>query len=207
MTRAWIDTETRREQIARAALGLIAEHGIRGLRAGPLARRAGLVPSGLYRHFESLDGVVDAVLDMIRGRLLGNVEAACAGVADPVERLHRILRLHAQLIREHHALPRIIFSDEVFGGDPARRAKLRGILHGYMEKVESILRNGQATGDVRSDTDARTLAVMFLGLVQPAAILAALSGGAFDAERHAEAAWAVYADAIRARQRGRVCNT
>jgi AcrR family transcriptional regulator len=199
MTRAWVDTETRRDQIARAALGLIAERGLRGLRAGPLARRAGLVPSGLYRHFESLDGIVDAVLDMIRGRLLGNVEAACAGVADPVERLHRILRLHAQLVREHHALPRIIFSDEVFGGDPARRAKLRGILHGYMEKVETILRDGQAAGAVRKDVDARTLTVMFLGLIQPAAILSALSGGAFDAVRHAEAAWTIFSDAIRAR--------
>ncbi len=199
MTRAWVDTGTRRAQIAEAALGLIAESGLRGLRAGPLARRAGLVPSGLYRHFDSLDGVVDAVLDMIRGRLIANVEAACAGVADPVERLHRILGLHARLIREHHALPRIIFSDEVFGGDAARRARLRGILHDYVTRIESILRDGQAAGAVRTDAEARTLAVMFLGLVQPAAILAALSGGAFDAERHAAAAWAVYADALRPR--------
>jgi AcrR family transcriptional regulator len=202
MTRAWINTGTRREQIAQAALGLIAERGLRGLRAGPLARRTGLVPSGLYRHFESLDGVVDAVLETLRGRLLGNVEAACAGIDDPLERLHRILRLHARLIREHHALPRIIFSDEVFGGDPARRARLRGILHGYVEKIESILRDGQASGDIRKDADARTLAVMFLGLIQPVAILAALSDGAFDAERHAEAAWAVYADALRPRRAG-----
>jgi AcrR family transcriptional regulator len=201
MTRAWIDTGTRREQIAQAALGLIAERGLRGLRAGPLARRAGLVPSGLYRHFESLDGVVDAVLDLIRDRLVANVEAACAGVDDPLERLHRVLGLHARLIREHHALPRIIFSDEVFGGDAARRARLRGILHDYVARIESILRDGQAAGAIRSDAGARTLAVMFLGLLQPAAILAALSEGAFDAVRHAEAAWAVYADALRPRPR------
>jgi len=201
MARAWVDTATRRKQIAQAALGLIAERGFRGLRAAPLARRAGLVPSGLYRHFGSLDGVVDAVLDAVRDRLHEHLEAACAAAEDPLGRLHRILRLHAKLIREHHALPRVIFSDEVFGNNTARRAALRGILHGYVAAIEAVLRNGQETGAVRTDTDARTLAVMFLGLLQPAAILAALSDGAFDAVRHAEAAWAVYADALRPRPR------
>jgi hypothetical protein len=40
---------------------------------------------------------------------------------------------------------------------------------------------------------------MFLGLVQPAAILWQLSDGGIDVTKHAERAWQIFSDAIRAR--------
>lgn len=50
-----ISTQTRREQIAEAALNLIASQGIAFLSMAVLARRIGVVPSAIYRHFDSKD--------------------------------------------------------------------------------------------------------------------------------------------------------
>ena len=50
-----LDTEIRKEQIAEAALGLLASQGLGRLSVAAVARRVGLVPSGVYRHFMNKD--------------------------------------------------------------------------------------------------------------------------------------------------------
>ncbi|MBI2220156.1 MAG: helix-turn-helix transcriptional regulator [Acidobacteria bacterium] len=50
-----LDTEIRQEQIAQAALAVVARHGIRRLSIASVARRVGIVPSAPYRHFENKD--------------------------------------------------------------------------------------------------------------------------------------------------------
>jgi len=58
-----------------------------------------------------------------------------------------------------------------------------------MAREVKIVRAGQRVGSIRSDVDAPTLAVRFLGLVQPAVMLGYLSDGRFDATRHAKRVW------------------
>ena len=105
-----LDTHIRQEQIAEAALELVASRGVGQLSIAAVARRVGLVPSGIYRHFKGKDEVLDAVLDLIRARLMANCEAVRGETADPVERLRRLLMRHVRFIRQGRAIPRIIFS-------------------------------------------------------------------------------------------------
>ena len=70
-------------------------------------------------------------------------------------------------------------------------------IQAYLDGVGEIVREGQATGAVRSDIEPITAAVMFLGLVQPAAILWHISNGAFDVAAYTETAWRVFAEALR----------
>ena len=118
MAESKLDTQVRREQIAEAALSLVASQGVRRLSIAAIARRVGLVPSGIYRHFKNKGEVLDAVLDLVETRLHANVEAARAEAAGPLECLHGMLVRHVQFIREGRAVPRIIFSDEAFGDHP-----------------------------------------------------------------------------------------
>ncbi len=76
MSEEKLDTQIRREQIAEAALQLVASQGLRRLSVAAVARRVGLVPSGIYRHFRSKDEILSAVLERIEQRLLENVRAA-----------------------------------------------------------------------------------------------------------------------------------
>jgi len=79
-----LDTQVRREQIAEAAMNLIATHGVRRLSIAAIARRVGLVPSGIYRHFKNKGEVLDAVLDLLEKRLAAIVQAAKAEDAGPL---------------------------------------------------------------------------------------------------------------------------
>src|SRR3989304_7015229 len=111
-------TEERREQLTQAVLEIISTHGLRRLSVARVARRVGLVPSAIYRHFRSKEQMLDAALDFIRERLMQNVSAVCEETKDPLERLKRLSMRHARLIRESQALPRIVFSEEIYSGFP-----------------------------------------------------------------------------------------
>jgi len=116
-----------------------------------------------------------------------------------MERLQRILRRHVKTLRENRAIPRIIFTEDVFSGNPKRKTKVYRIVNGYIEGLNKIIRDGQEKGQIRSDMDSKTVALMFLGMIQPGAILWFLSDGKFDISKHSEKNWNVFREAIRAR--------
>ncbi len=189
-------TEIRKEQIVEAALRLIAERGIRGLNIASIARRVGIVPSALYRHFTSKDEILDATMEFIGRKLLWNVEAVSQEATEPLERLQRLLQRHIQLIRENQAVPHIVFSEDIHYNQPLRRKRLYQAISRYLKQVARLVREGQRAGKIRQDVEPDTVAVMFLGLVQPAAILWAISEGTFDVTRHAHRAWKLFAEML-----------
>lgn len=198
MAREKLETGIRQEQIAQAALHLIATQGLKRLSVASVARRIGLVPSAIYRHFENKDQMLDAAIDHIGEMLLTNVRIVCEETSGPVERLHRLLMRHIRLIRENVGIPRVVFSEEVYNGHPERKAKVYAMISKYLDRVAEIVREGQEQNRIRRDVDPKTVALMFLGLVQPVAILWHMSEGKLDVTKHAEKAWKVFSGAIQA---------
>lgn len=194
-----LGTQVRREQIAEAALALISERGLGGFSVAAVARRVGLVPSAIYRHFEGKGEVIDAVLELIRERLLRNVREACSESDDPLDCLRRILVRHIQLIRNNVGIPRVVFSEELYASRPGRKAQVYEVVTDYLGHLAEVVRRGQEAGRIRPELDPGTLAVLFLGLVQPSAILWHLSDGQFDVTKHTQRAWGVFRAGVEVR--------
>ena len=193
-----LGTEVRQEQLAEAALSLITAQGLKGLSVARVARRVGLVPSAVYRHFESKDELLDAVLEMIRERLNANIVQASQDTTDALQILRRLVMAHVRLIRENEGILSVVFSDDVQNGRPERKARVHSIIQGYLKKVAQIVSRGQQQGQIRADADPATVSVMLLGLIQPAALLWHLSEGGFDVTRHVERAWDLLSKTLRA---------
>jgi AcrR family transcriptional regulator len=195
-----LDTEIRKEQIALAALSLVASQGLRAVTVTRVAKLVGLVPSALYRHFKSKDQIIDAVLDLLESRLTSNLATVQEEAGDPIEKLRKLLMRHVQMILEYQAVPRILFSEEVFNGRPERKSRLLGIFTMFLDGVADMIRRGQEQGQIRQDRDAKSLATMFMGLFQPPVLLWHLSNGQFDLIRQVDLAWGTFADAITSRE-------
>jgi len=203
MADAKLQTRIRREQIAEAALKLVASEGVKRLSIAAVARRVGLVPSGIYRHFKNKDAMLDAVLDLFESRLQANVAAAREESADSVRRLHGLFTRHIRIIREGgQAFPRIVFSEEATSDHTERKTRVRRIVAGYLGEIERMVREGQQQGQIDRKLLPRTAAMLFLGMIVPAGVLWHLTDGGFNLTQHAGRIWKMYERALSARSTG-----
>jgi AcrR family transcriptional regulator len=192
-----LDTEIRREQIVEAAMGLIASHGVRRLSMAALARRVGLVPSALYRHFGSKQEILRAAVQLIGQKAGENLQRVCKLTPNSLERLQLLLTGIIKMIRELQAMPRIIFSEGMSTDYPEDKRQAYEMLQGVLNRIEEIIREGQERGEIRPDLDAKSLSVMFWGMIPASVILWHISDGQFDVTRQAEKSWELFRDGIR----------
>jgi len=191
-----LPTTVRKEQIVEAALKILSDTDTRKLKMTDIAEHMGLAPSALYRHFKNRDAILSAILEHIRMRLYRNLENVRQTTDNAVERLHEMLSRHVQLIRREQGIPRIIFSDELWGQKKERRQRLYRIVSGYLAEIEDIVKDGQNKGHIRKGLDALGVARLFFGMVQPAALLWHMSEGQFDLDAHIACVWPVFMEML-----------
>jgi len=100
----------RQVQIVDAALRIIATKGSRRFTADLLAKEVGLTGGALYRHFASMDDVVDAVVDRV-GEVL--FEGLPPGSDDPLVRLRLFFYRRARTILANPHISRLLLSDHL----------------------------------------------------------------------------------------------
>lgn len=189
-------TEIRREQIVQAVLALMANQDVHALSVAAIARQIGLVPSALYRHFANKDEMLDAVVAYLRQRFMANVVRARAEESNALARLGRLLQLHVLLVKENPGLPRLIFGDLVHAGQAGHGTRALELVGTFVGVLVEMVREGQAAGHVRSDVPPETVALLVIGVIQPAAMVFVMSGGAFDLHRHVQQGWQVLATSL-----------
>lgn len=190
-------SEVRQEQLVQAALSLLAQDGPRAVTIAAVARRVALVPSGVYRHFQDKNELLDAVLVFMGRQLVTNAEAVCRETADAAERLRLLHLRHLRMIQANPGILRLVFSDEVCGGGPERKQTMRRIQEAYLERVATMVQQGQTEGNLRQGVSPRGAALLFLGLIQSAAILWHLSDGENNLSAEVERCWSLFLLAIR----------
>lgn len=189
-------TAVRKEQIVEAVLHILSDNEVKKLKVTDIAQYMGLAPSALYRHFKNRDAIMSAVLEHIRGNLFKNLETVRQKTDNALERIKELLFRHVKLIGHQQGIPRLIFSDELWGQNKERRQKMYRIVSGYLAEIEDIVREGQDKGQIRKNVAPQAVSKLFFGIVQPAALLWHMSEGQYDLDAHIEAAWPVFLELL-----------
>ncbi len=192
-----LTSEIRKRQIAGAAMSLIARRGVKGLSVAAVARKVGLVPSALYRHFKGKEEILESTIELVRDLIAENVRSARQESPRPLIQLKRLMMRHIQMIQEFQAIPRIVFSDEISASHPLRRTAIYKIIREILGQVAEIIQQGQKIGQIKPGLDPGTVSVIYLGLIQPPAILWYLSQGKFDVSKHIKKAWPIFEKAVK----------
>ena len=182
----------RKKEIVEAAIEVINRSGLKDLTIYKIAKEIGVVPSALYRHFKSKEEILDGVLSLVKQRFKQNIKEVREEHISAISQLDAILTKHVKFIKEKKALPRILFSEEIIGDSKKRRKRLAEIIKEQVNTISEIIKEGQRQKEIREDIDPVSAALMFLGIVQPAAILWHASGGEFDLTEHAKNAWKIF---------------
>lgn len=151
---------TRREELAREAARLFAEKGYHGTSIGALADAIGVQKGSLYAH---IAGKQDLLFETMR-----QGAAAFQGALDeipeelpPTEKLRLALRGHLRVVAGQLELATVFVQEWKYLEDE-RREQIIAERRRYEERVRGLFREGREQGELRSDLDEGSAALLFL---------------------------------------------
>ena len=136
-----------------SAADILESEGPDGLSVRRIAAAAGVAPMGVYNHFESKFGIVEALF--IQGfELLGAEMQAMAQIADPFEALLEGARRYRALALAHPMAYQVMFLRAVPGFQPSIGAlgQCTGTFDSLVAAVERAMRAGVITDGEPTET-------------------------------------------------------
>jgi AcrR family transcriptional regulator len=143
----------RREEIIDAALLILGEHGVDGMTMVRLADAVGITPAALYRHFDSRNAILAAVVDVAVERAMSWVETADA--PDALERLGELGRNLEPWQRENlNTMARPIFQTLGSLKEPEFARQMNPLNWPTLERIVATVEEGKRQGTIRSDVES-----------------------------------------------------
>ncbi|GAA4533549.1 TetR/AcrR family transcriptional regulator [Amycolatopsis samaneae] len=161
----------KRDQILQAAVGTIAQSGVRGLRVEDIATKAGVSTGLLYYHFKDRAGLLRATLDYINDRAGQHTARALPTGSDaagnPRAMLEQSLLLELQddeEVRENSTAWGELRASAVF--EVELRDRLEGATSGWVREIAEWIEAAQQAGQARTDADPDDVAERLTALVE-----------------------------------------
>ena len=188
-------TEVRKEEIVRAALEIVEQCGLDKLNINDIAAKIELVPAAIYRHFTGREEIVAALIEYIDKRLRYNLSQVDIVTGTPIAKLKALFELQVSLLKEEAAIPRVLYFLLSSDRNLELKASMLSAVSFYVQQVKKLLIQGQQQGEVSPDIDVMAAAMMFLGMVQPLAIMSQVNKEVLD--RYPHKLWQNYQRSIR----------
>jgi TetR/AcrR family transcriptional regulator, cholesterol catabolism regulator len=151
---------TRRSELTREAARLFAEKGYHGTSIGDLAKALGVQKASLYAHIESKQ---DLLYETMRDGAAA-FHAALDQIPEDVSAVERIrlaLRGHLRVVADQLDVA-TVFVREWRYLDGARREEILAERRRYEERFRALFREGRELGELRTDLDDASAALLAL---------------------------------------------
>jgi AcrR family transcriptional regulator len=147
------DARRNRETLLEAARVLFARRGL-DAPMEDVAREAGIGVATLYRHFATKEALIDAVLERRLREAGEELAEARASEPDPWRALVRFIRTAALMSKEDRALA-LCLGGRIHVGHAGKQLQRE-----LVESCGELVREAQATGDLRGEIGPGDLAVL-----------------------------------------------
>jgi AcrR family transcriptional regulator len=107
--------DSRRREIADAALKVIAEQGLARFTSKAIAREVGVSDAALFRHFATKEDIVLAAIDRVEDILFADFPPRGS---DPIERLGHFFQRRIDVIRENPGVASLVGSEQLSQAAP-----------------------------------------------------------------------------------------
>jgi TetR/AcrR family transcriptional regulator, cholesterol catabolism regulator len=151
---------TRRSELTREAARLFAQKGYHGTSIGDLAKAMGVQKGSLYAHIASKQDLLYAT--MREGA--DAFHAALDSIPDELkatEKIRLALRAHLRVVADQLDVA-TVFVREWRYLDGERREEILAERRRYEERVRTLFREGRELGELRTDLDDATAALLTL---------------------------------------------
>lgn len=143
-------TSVRQTEIVAAAMRILAAEGARHFTTERVAAAVGITGGTIFRHFSSMDAILDAMVDHIEDILFADFPP---DDSDPLEALRSFLERRIRVIREHPEVSRLLLTENLIPNakSHAREKRLNGLKRKSRQFVERCLSDAAVAGQLAPD--------------------------------------------------------
>jgi TetR/AcrR family transcriptional repressor of nem operon len=168
--------EKTKEKITRAATELFRRQGFAATSVNDLVEAAGVKKGSLYFHFPGKEDLALEVLRQAEEGFMDFLDAALTGPT-PAERLDNFFRKALEFHRGIGFVGGCLFGNtalEASDCNPRYACRVAEVFDRWTEKIEAVISDAQAGGQIRNDLPAYVLAQFAVSSVEGGIMLARL---------------------------------
>ena len=177
------ELSSRQKQIIEITINIISERGIQDLTMKNLSGELGISEPAIYRHFDSKQKILIAVLDSFKHKnKLVNETPPLEGETS-FQHLQRSIEMIMDKFKKNPAMSAVIFSEEIFQNQSELSGMVKNIMNSTIEFFTNLLQKGQEDGSIRLDITKEDLSVIVMGSIRHIVTVWRLSGFSVDLDK------------------------
>lgn len=160
------ETETFKDEIAKAALRLVADRGADRVTTSDVVKTMGISRAAMARHCSTKDDLWLAVAALIERRMTHAWSAVTAGDPSPAGRLRSLLAVQVGVIKGLPALRAMLLSGRLHGENATLRTGLCEVRRRFKALLVETLTEGQRVGQFRAGLEPSATADRIMETIQ-----------------------------------------
>ncbi|MDD3194770.1 MAG: TetR/AcrR family transcriptional regulator [Paludibacter sp.] len=157
-----MELKTRQIEIVEAAGRLLTQKGINGLTIKNLAKEMHFSESAIYRHFESKEEIIIALLRYLADTIDHRLRSMSLSGKTDVD-LKNLFDEQFLFFSEHHHFVVAVFSDGLMEESVSINKAIESLIGIMTRQLTAIVSEGQKTGQIRDDMATEHLIQIILG--------------------------------------------
>ena len=149
------------DRILEAALAVFAEKGFFVSRISDIADRANVADGTVYLYFKNKDEILATAITTAFETFMNNARTELAKIADPVQRLRKLARLHLEALGGNRNAA-IVFQMELRQSTRLSEFSHQHLIE-YFSLVRAAIQEGQQSGEFRKEMPDKIAANCFFG--------------------------------------------
>lgn len=159
-----LSTEERQQQIIDESLRIIHEKGYHSFSIRELAKNVGISEPAIYRHFDSKEAIILAILSRIE-KIGADIQLGLASVTDPRGKIQKFIELQFDFLEKNPAITSVIFSEDIFQPNGPVKDKIKSLIQGRFQMILSLI-NEAKSRNLIVDANCEDLATVILGYLR-----------------------------------------
>ena len=197
MSAKHLPADERRAATVEAVVNLAAHHNPSEITTTWIARQMGVTQGALFKHFPTKEAILEAVMSWVAERLLARIDQSAQGCDSPLVALEAMFLAHIAFVSEHPGVPRMLFGELQRQGDTLPKKMVQTLIRQYRERLQLLLEQGKASGELDAQLDVDAAAVLFIGSIQGLVMQTLIAGDVTRLRDDAPGVWFIYRRGIK----------
>ncbi len=156
----------RQSEIIDKSIEIIGTKGIQGLTIKNLSKVIGISEPAIYRHFDNKTHILITILDNFKELASFMGDAMKDNESPAMDKIEFMFTQIIGIFIQTPSFISVIFSEEIFRNEQILKEKIIEIMDQNERTIEQIISMGQSKGELRTDIDAKTLALIIMGTLR-----------------------------------------